>query len=158
VPTELVDLLRGVVASFDFQAESQGQILTLDLPPDLPLVDCDPQRVRQIAANLVLNALRHAPDSGQVVVSARQQPAEVRVSVADDGPGIAPEDLSHVFDRFWRGGKPRVEGSGLGLAIARELVRAHGGRIWVQSQPGRGSVFHFTLPLAASPRPAPGDS
>ncbi len=158
VPTELVDLLRGVVASFDFQAESQGQILTLDLPPDLPLVDCDPQRVRQIAANLVLNALRHAPDSGQVVVSARQQPAEVRVSVADDGPGIAPEDLSHVFDRFWRGGKPRVEGSGLGLAIARELVRAHGGRIWAESQPGRGSVFHFTLPLAASPRPAPGDS
>ncbi len=153
-PADLADLLRGVVASFDLQAESQGQSLDLDLPPGLPAVDADPQRVRQIAANLVSNALRHAPDSGRVTVSARQRPAEVLVSVADDGPGIAPQDLPHVFDRFWRSGKPRVDGSGLGLAIARELVRAHGGRIWVESQVGRGSIFHFTLPLAGVPRAA----
>jgi two-component system OmpR family sensor kinase/two-component system sensor histidine kinase BaeS len=144
--TDLADLLYGVVSSFDYQAESQGQILKLDLPPDLEPVDADPQRVRQIAANLVLNALRHAPGSGQVMVSVVQHPNEVQVSVSDDGPGISPDDLSHLFDRFWRGGKQRVEGSGLGLAIARELVRAHGGRIWVESEPGVGSVFHFTLP------------
>jgi signal transduction histidine kinase len=148
-PTDLADLLCGVVDNFDLQAESQGQILCLDLPADLPPVDGDPQRVRQIVANLVSNALRHAPDSGQVIVSAHGHTAEVQVSVADDGPGIAPEDLPHVFDRFWRAGRPRVEGSGLGLAIARELVRAHGGRIWVESEYGHGSVFHFTLPLAA---------
>jgi signal transduction histidine kinase len=71
----------------------------------------------------------------------------MQISVVDDGPGIAPEDLPHVFDRFWRGGKPRIEGSGLGLAITRELVRAHGGRIWVESEPGKGTSFSFTLPL-----------
>jgi signal transduction histidine kinase len=147
-PVDLGELLAGVVASFDLQAESQGQILTLDLAPDLPPVDADPQRVRQIVANLVSNALRHAPDSGLVVVSAVQQPARVQVSVSDNGPGITQEDLARVFDRFWRGGTSRVEGSGLGLAIARELVRAHGGEIWVESEPGKGSTFNFALPVA----------
>jgi signal transduction histidine kinase len=145
-PTDLADLLRAVVAAFDLQAESQGQGLTLDVPSNLPLVDADPQRVRQVVANLVSNALRHAPESGRVIVSAVQDQAGVQVSVADDGPGIAPEDLSHVFDRFWRGGEPRVESSGLGLAIARELIRAHSGDIWVESELGTGSVFYFTLP------------
>lgn len=144
---DLPDLLHGVVTGFDLQAETQGQTLSLDLASGLPLVEADPQRVRQVVANLVSNALRHAPGSGRVVVSAVGGGDEVEVSVADDGPGIAPEDLPHVFDRFWRGGKARVEGSGLGLTIARELVRAHGGRIWVESEPGRGTTFRFTLPL-----------
>jgi two-component system OmpR family sensor kinase/two-component system sensor histidine kinase BaeS len=145
-PTDLAELLRAVVMAFDHQAESQGQVLTLELPPQLGLVEADPQRVRQIAANLVSNALRHAPDSGRVVVSVLQAATELRVSVSDDGPGIAAGDLPHVFDRFWRGGRPRAEGSGLGLAIARELVRAHGGRIWAESELGVGSTFHFTIP------------
>jgi len=146
-PTDLADLLRGVVDSFDLQAETQGQSLILDLSPELPQVQADPQRVRQGVANLVSNALRHAPESGRVLVAAAPHPEGVRISVVDDGPGIAPEDLPHVFDRFWRGGKPRIEGSGLGLAITRELVRAHGGRIWVESEPGKGTSFSFTLPL-----------
>jgi signal transduction histidine kinase len=146
-PTDLADLLRGVVASFDLQAGSQGQTLVLDTPPNLPAVDVDPQRVRQVVANLLSNALRHAAESGRVTVSALLQPGEVQVSVADDGPGIATEDLPHVFDRFWRAGGARVEGSGLGLAITRELVRAHGGYTWVESGPGQGSRFYFTLPL-----------
>jgi signal transduction histidine kinase len=102
--------------------------------------------VRQVTANLISNALRHAPDAGQVVISAQALPAEVQVSVADDGPGIAPDDLPSVFERFWHGTQPRAQGSGLGLTIARELVRAHGGRIWVESEPGQGSTFSFTLP------------
>jgi two-component system OmpR family sensor kinase/two-component system sensor histidine kinase BaeS len=145
-PTDLADLLRAVIASFDLQAESQDQELSLQVPPNLPWVVADPQRVRQVVANLVSNALRHAPGSGRVVVSAAVSPGEVQVSVIDDGPGIAAEDLPHVFDRFWRGDRPRTEGSGLGLAIARELVRAHGGRIWVESEPGEGSTFAFMLP------------
>jgi signal transduction histidine kinase len=72
----------------------------------------------------------------------------VQISVADSGPGIPPGDLPHVFDRFWRGSSTRAEGSGLGLSIARELVRAHGGEIWVESTPGQGATFHFTLPQA----------
>jgi signal transduction histidine kinase len=148
-PLDLADLLRGIAAGFDLQARSQGQELRMDLPPELPLVDADPLRVRQVAANLVSNALRHAPDAGHVTISAAALPTEVQVSVADDGPGIAQEDLARVFDRFWHGPQPRTQGSGLGLAIARELVRAHGGRIWVESELGTGSVFFFTLPRSA---------
>ena len=146
---DLADLLRGVAAGFELQARSQGQELRLDLPPDLPPIIADPQRVRQVAANLVSNALRHAPDAGQVAISAVVLPGEVQVSVADDGPGIAREDLDRVFERFWHGAQRRAQGSGLGLTIARELIRAHGGRIWVQSEPGQGSTFYFTLPSGA---------
>ncbi len=150
--TDLAELLRGIVAAFDLQAESQGQILTLNLPPDLSPVDADAQRVRQVIVNLISNALRHAAtEGGRVHVSASQHPGEVQISVVDNGPGIPAEDLPYVFDRFWRGKRGRVEGSGLGLAIARELVRAHGGRIWVKSESGKGSGFHFTLPLCSAP-------
>jgi len=142
----LAELLRGVAASFDLQAKSQGQELKLDLAADLPPIDADPLRVRQVVANLISNALRHAPEAGHVVVSAWALPTEVRVSISDDGPGIAAEDLPRLFDRFWRGSQLRAQGSGLGLTIARELIRAHGGRIWVESEPGQGSTFFFTLP------------
>jgi signal transduction histidine kinase len=108
--------------------------------------------VRQIVANLVSNALKHAPDCGRVLVqvapSGADASSQLQVSVADDGPGIPAEELEHLFDRFWRGQSTRAGGSGLGLAISRELVRAHGGRIWAESAPGRGAIFRFTLPLA----------
>ena len=145
-PLDLAELLSGVAAGFELLAKSQGQELQLDLPPDLPTVHADPQRVRQVTANLVSNALRHAPDAGHVVISAESRQAEIQVSVADDGPGINQEDLDRVFERFWHGAQPRAQGSGLGLTIARELVRAHGGRIWAESRVGEGSTFHFTLP------------
>ena len=151
-PVDLGGLLRGAIASFAAHAEAQDQALSLDLAPHLPLVNADPQRVQQVLANLISNALRHAAGvrqergGGHVVVSARQRGGEAQVTVADDGPGIRPEDLRHVFDRFWRGDGARTGGSGLGLAIARELVLAHGGRIWVESEPGWGASFFFTLP------------
>jgi signal transduction histidine kinase len=107
-----------------------------------------------VVANLVSNALRHsyesqkgANDSDQVIVSAVQEFDAVEVSVDDNGPGITPEDLPHVFDRFWQGDRVRAGSSGLGLAISQELVRAHGGRIWVESTPSQGATFRFTLPL-----------
>jgi signal transduction histidine kinase len=147
-PTDLTGLLRGVIASFDLQAESQGQTLTLGLPADLPVVDVDPQRVRQVVANLVSNALRYTPPGGTVTVAASPTDQGVEIAVSDTGEGITPADLPHVFDRFWTGDRGWAEGSGLGLAIARELVRAHGGRIWAESELHRGSTFRFTLPLA----------
>jgi signal transduction histidine kinase len=169
-PTDMAELLRGVVESFDLQAASQGQTLHLRLPPDPSSLSADdqgelwayidPQRVRQVVANLLSNALRHTPDGGRVALTAIRRPDAVQVSVADTGSGIAAEDLPHIFDRFWRGGSPGAgvppragNGSGLGLAIARELVRAHGGRIWVESEPGQGSTFHITLPLSQAPGP-----
>jgi signal transduction histidine kinase len=146
-PTDLGELLAGVAASFDQQAEAQGQALKLDLSANLAPVEVDPQRLRQVVANLVSNALRHAAVPGsKVILSTVPGQREVEISVADDGPGIPAEDLPYLFDRFWRGAHGRTGGSGLGLAIARELVAAHGGRIWAESKPGGGTVFHFTLP------------
>ena len=97
-PFDLGELLQGIVTSFDIQADSQGQTLKLDLPPYRLLVNADSQRVRQVVANLVSNALHHTPDSGNhVLVSALSLPSEVQVSVADDGPGITPEEIPYVF-------------------------------------------------------------
>ena len=102
--------------------------------------------------NLLDNAFRHTPNGGQVKVSCRDlQPGTLQVSVSDNGPGIAQNDLPHLFERFYRGdntgGAPR-KGYGLGLAISREIVRAHGGEIWATSEPGKGTTFVFTLPTA----------
>jgi two-component system sensor histidine kinase BaeS len=152
IQVEVGELLAGVMSSLTAAAEAQGRKLELVLPGELPPVEADAQRVRQVVANLVSNALLHATDCGHVVVSAAARwqadgSEVVQVSVADDGPGIPPEELAHLFDRFWRGRGARAEGSGLGLAIARELVRAHGGEIWAESAPGQGATFHFTLPV-----------
>jgi signal transduction histidine kinase len=150
-PTDVGELLRGVVSNLDLQAKGHGQALELEIAPNLPPVDADPQRLRQVVANLVWNALRHTPAGCRVTIGAARgegSPGEIVVSVADDGPGIAPEELAHVFDRFWRGKRAGSESSGLGLAIASELVRAHGGRIWVESEAGKGSTFHFAIQAA----------
>jgi signal transduction histidine kinase len=158
-PVQLASLLPGVVAGFQVHAAVHGQTLTLELSPDLPPVDADPQRVRQVVANLVSNALRHAPSGregvgrGRVHLTAYRHGDGVQVTVTDDGPGIHTADLPHVFDRFWQGDRSRHGGSGLGLAIARELVRAHGGQIWAESERGKGATFAFTLPRAPA-RPA----
>jgi two-component system OmpR family sensor kinase/two-component system sensor histidine kinase BaeS len=149
-PTDLNDLLLAVVASYEPHASAQGQTLSLDPGSALTLVDADPQRVRQIVTNLVSNALRHAPQGGEVTIAVDAQAREALVSVSDDGPGITPENIAHVFDRFWQGDSARAGSSGLGLAIARELVLAHGGQIWVESEPGKGATFHFALPLFES--------
>jgi two-component system OmpR family sensor kinase/two-component system sensor histidine kinase BaeS len=148
--TDLAELLDSVVESFDVQAEDQAQALLLEMPPHLPQVDVDPQRVRQIVANLVSNGLRHAPRGGRVIVAAGVIDGYIQISVIDDGPGVPADDLSHVFDRFWQGDRAPTGTSGLGLAIARELVQAHGGSIWAESTPGSGAAFRFTLPLRAA--------
>ena len=150
-PTDTARLVAGEVARFAEQAQARTIELTVAAPQALPPVQADPDRVRQVLHNLLSNALRHTPAGGQITVAA--QPTSdgqaVRVAVRDTGAGIAPEDLPHVFDRFWRADPSRSReggGSGLGLAIARQLVEAHGGRIGVDSRPGVGSEFWFTLP------------
>lgn len=116
---------------------------------DLPPVYADPDRLDRIFANLLSNALKYSPADSEVRVEAARTDGEVVTSVADHGVGIAPEDLPHIFERFYRARGPRKqEGLGLGLFITRKLVEAHGGRIWVQAEPGKGSTFYFTLPLA----------
>ena len=159
-PTDLVEVIQTTVASFAIAAEAKEIKLKTDLADALPPVLADPDRLAQIMRNLLSNALRHTPEGGQVTVSATVLPSTlhstssilpaVRIVVADTGEGIPPDDLPHVFDRFWRAERSRSRergGSGLGLAIARRLVQAHGGQMGAESEVGQGSRFWFSLPL-----------
>jgi len=109
----------------------------------------DGERVLQILSNLVGNAVKFTPEGGTVTLSSAPGDGEVRFSVTDTGPGIPPEQVPHIFGAFWQARHADRRGLGLGLSIARGLVEAHGGRIWVESEPGRGASFVFTLPLHA---------
>jgi PAS domain S-box-containing protein len=129
-------------------AEAKRQTLEVDLPSSLPHVAVDADRVGQVVSNLVSNAIKFTSEEGTVRVSARQRDQQIVVSVADSGPGIPQEDLSKIFDRFWRAPGTKQKGSGLGLSIAKGIVEAHGGAIWAESELGKGSSFFFTLPLA----------
>lgn len=140
----LVERLLGTMAE-----ALQVDRVRVRIPGDLPPVVADPSRLERILTNLLNNALKYSPPGSEVVLSARRRAEEVVVSVADRGPGISPEDLPHLFERFYRArGVRKSEGLGLGLYITRMLVEAHGGKIWVKSRPGRGSTFSFTLPIA----------
>jgi signal transduction histidine kinase len=111
---------------------------------------CDRERILQVLSNLIGNARKFARESSTVTLVAWQEADEARFCVADEGPGIAADDLQRIFDRYFQGPHgPTAQGVGLGLSISRGIVEAHGGRIWVESETGRGSRFIFTLPLAA---------
>jgi signal transduction histidine kinase len=140
-------LERGVVMVRE-RATKDGVTVALAANPDVDLVEGDERRIRQVIFNLLSNAVKFTPAGGAVDVSASQVNSEVRVSVADTGPGIAPEDHERVFDEFQQtdAGVEQREGTGLGLALSRRLVELHGGRIWVDSELGSGSTFVFTLP------------
>ena len=150
-PTELGPLLEetaGVVRSL---ATDRQLSLNVTYPPDLPELSLDPLRIRQVVFNLLTNAIRFT-ERGSVSVCVRQGQEEVIVSVSDTGRGIPPEELDTIFDEFYQVGRPKSDpdmGKGLGLAIAKRLVQLHGGRIWVESELGKGSTFAFSLPLVA---------
>ncbi len=145
-PTDLAVLLSEAAASFRAQADAAGVTLSIETASDLPLLDLDPERMRQVLSNLIANALRYTPFGGMIRVHAENGGKHVTVSVSDSGPGIPRDNLPHVFDRFYKSDESR--GMGLGLAIAKQLVTAHGGEISAQSEPGRGTTIQFTLPGA----------
>lgn len=149
----LKDLVRTVLSVHT--SLSRHHEVSLDIPDDLPPVRADGDRVRQVLINLLSNAARHSPEGSRITVSAR--PVEdrfVQVSVADQGIGMRSEDLEHIFTKFVSLTKPAwvPKGTGLGLFITKTIVEAHGGRIWVESEPGAGSTFHFTLEAAPPTR------
>jgi two-component system OmpR family sensor kinase/two-component system sensor histidine kinase BaeS len=122
--------------------------LQVKVASDLPDIDVDPDRMLQVLGNLLSNALFHTPNGGLITLSAMQTQQGIEIHVQDNGPGVAPEELSRIFDRFYRGDKSRQrnEGtSGLGLAIAKSIVEEHGGRIWVESKLGEGATFVIAL-------------
>jgi PAS domain S-box-containing protein len=145
------DLLREAMEESRGAATARGLELASEAEPGLPRVDCDRGRVLQILGNLISNAVK-ATERGFVRVSAARREGEVEFRVADSGPGISPEEQARLFERFSRGSNAGYPGTGLGLAIARGLVEAHGGRIWVESRPGEGATFRFTLPVLAARR------
>ncbi|HEY7035462.1 MAG TPA: PAS domain S-box protein [Thermomicrobiales bacterium] len=147
-PTDLVALTRAHVAAAAEQ--SQRHAVQLEAPVEPVVGEWDGARLGQVLQNLLGNAIKHLPTGGTIVVAVEPRPDEALLSVRDDGPGIAPEHLPRLFDRFYRAGVgPRPPGLGMGLYIARMLIEAHGGRIWVESNVGEGSTFFVALPVRA---------
>ncbi len=145
------ELIKQTVATVRVQAVVKGVSVSIDLPAKLPRVNIDFNRIGQVLNNLLDNALAHTTKGDVITIAARQQDNQVEVSVADTGGGIPAEELPNIFERFYRVDKSRTRatgGSGLGLTIARYLIEAHGGKIEVQSEPGKGSRFTFTLPVS----------
>jgi signal transduction histidine kinase len=134
------------------RALKNGVALQLELDSSVDLVEGDERRIRQVVFNLLSNAVKFTPEGGKVEVSTARVDGEVQIAVCDTGPGIAAADQERIFEEFQQAhdsNGERPEGTGLGLALTRSLVELHGGRIWVESEPGAGSTFTFTLPVGA---------
>jgi PAS domain S-box-containing protein len=159
-PTDMAEQINEAVAAIREQLEIRDLTLSLDVADDLPLVRADPTRLRQVLDNLLSNACQFTYPGGQIKIGAQihdgdraeaDSPGFLLVSIADTGVGIVPEEQEKIFEPFYRAENPlevEVSGVGVGLTIARSLVQAHGGRLWVESEPGQGSIFYFTLLLS----------
>jgi two-component system sensor histidine kinase KdpD len=128
----------------------EGRKVTVEVPEDLPRVSVDPEFTGIVVWQLLSNALRYTPPGSPLTVRASAGETEVIISVEDCGPGVSEREQEKVFEKFFRGKdqRERIPGTGMGLTIAREIVRAHHGRIWVESEPGKGARFSFSVPRA----------
>jgi signal transduction histidine kinase len=130
------------------RASRHGIQLNAVIASDVGTIEADERKVKQILYNLLSNAVKFTPDGGRVDVSVRTDNGDIRVEVRDNGIGIAPADQERIFEEFRQVGRERSrEGTGLGLTLTKRFVELHGGRIWLESTPGSGSTFGFTLPL-----------
>ncbi len=141
---------QGVLALLQPLAEAKGIILEADYPQEVLVLQADPLLFRRVLENLLENAIKYSPPRTTVALTVQDQGKEVLFAVKDQGPGIAPQDLPHLFEIYYRGTDAEKErGFGLGLATVKRIIDAHGGRIWVESRPGNGAAFQFTLPREA---------
>jgi len=151
-PTEPGLLVEDAVRTLRSQTEGKGQVLRLRVDPDTPRINVDRDRIRQVLVNLLTNAHEYCPEGAAIGVKVEHGDDEVKIAVSDNGPGMAEDQLEHIFERFTRGDAgltQHVGGTGLGLAISKSLVELHGGSIAAASSPGRGSTFTVSLPIAS---------
>jgi signal transduction histidine kinase len=149
-PADVAKLISSSLASFETQAQAQQIDLRFNVQPNLPAIEIDPDRLQQAIAILIANALRYTPAHGSIAVNAQHANDRLQIEVIDTGAGIPPEDLPHVFERFYRADKSRSRaggGSGLGLAIAKSIIEAHAGTIEAQSELGHGTTMKVQLPF-----------
>jgi signal transduction histidine kinase len=154
VPGDLGDVVERVVADYSTTVESHTVDLTVE--PGLPIVLLDRDRIAQVLTNLLSNGVKFWPAGGTLKVRVSADPDGVRVDVADRGPGIPPDEAEKVFEPFYRIESDRtrgVPGTGVGLSVSRGIVEAHGGRIWVEPNPGGGALFRFTVPTSTDAEP-----
>jgi two-component system sensor histidine kinase KdpD len=151
-PVEIANLISGALT--ELPGSLKGRPFTVQVPEDLPPAEVDSEFAQQVVKQFVENALKYSPEGTPISISAELKGAKIVIGVADRGPGIEENERSRIFDKFFRGRRHRFEtkGTGMGLAIAKGIVEAHGERIWVESEPGQGSVFYFSLPVSGGGR------
>ena len=151
-PIAVVALIDSALETLRPLVENAGIALSEEVAPALPRVSADRQRIAQVLSNLIGNSIKATPSGGRISVRARRNDGAVEVAVQDTGSGIAADQLSHIFDRFWQSERSsiRTRGAGLGLPIAKGIIEAHGGKLWAESKAGGGATFYFTLPPASS--------
>jgi signal transduction histidine kinase len=143
---ELTPLIEEILLPYDGELAKKNMNLKKDLPSDLGIVVADRDKLSQVVINLLNNAIKYTPKGGTVAISANGSENEVRCEITDNGPGIPEEERQKIFDKFERVTAEKQEGTGLGLAIAKDIVNLHKGKIWVDSEMGKGSTFGFTIP------------
>jgi signal transduction histidine kinase len=151
---DVPDMIASASTALAATAEEKGVCIDTDAPTSLPSVYADPARIGQVLRNLIDNAITHTPADGAIRIAARATNREVEIRVQDTGPGIHPDHLTHIFDRFYRADASRARstgGAGLGLAIVKQLIELHNGQVWAESPPNQGATFYFTLPIYQLP-------
>jgi two-component system sensor histidine kinase KdpD len=151
-PVTVADLIAAALS--DLAMGLKGRPLALDVPEELPPAEADQELAAQVVKQFVENALKYSPEGSPLEISAELKGGKIVIGVADRGPGIEENERSHIFDKFFRGRRHRfaTKGTGMGLAIAKGIVEAHGERIWVESEPGQGAVFYFSLAASGGGR------
>lgn len=151
-PFDITGVIGQAAARLGMQADRAGLTLNVEIASSLPQALGDRDRIEQVLVNLLHNAIKFTPPGGKISILARAEGSSILVSIADTGVGISVDDLPRIFERFYKADRSRTsKGTGLGLAIAKHVIEAHGGSIRAESMVGKGSTFHFTLPVAPTP-------
>lgn len=149
-PYQVSNLIWEGAEIIKHHADKKNISMQIDVQPQLPMVNCDSDRIKQVFSNLLGNAIKFSPENSFLKIRALRNPSDVEITITDYGPGISSDNLSHIFDRYWQVRETAKLGNGIGLSIAKGIVEGHHGKIWAESKIGKGTTFHFTLPIAES--------